>query len=93
MLSKVDLYKVGHHGSLNATPKSLWKLFAKRSTTKSASRLKSLVSTMLGKHGSEERKTEVPRKTLVEALDRETDFFTTERLGAGNFFHDTVIKV
>jgi ribonuclease BN (tRNA processing enzyme) len=93
MLSKVDLYKVGHHGSLNATPKSLWKLFAKRSTTKSASRLKSLVSTMLGKHGSEERKTEVPKKTLVEALDRETDFFTTERLGAGNFFHDTVIKV
>jgi beta-lactamase superfamily II metal-dependent hydrolase len=29
-LKNVDLYKVGHHGSLNATPKTLWKLFAKR---------------------------------------------------------------
>ncbi len=27
LLSGVNLYKVGHHGSRNATPKSLWKLF------------------------------------------------------------------
>ena len=24
ILRRVELYKVGHHGSLNATPKSLW---------------------------------------------------------------------
>ena len=27
LLASVNLYKVGHHGSRNATPKSLWKLF------------------------------------------------------------------
>ena len=26
LLSGVNVYKVGHHGSLNATPKSLWSL-------------------------------------------------------------------
>src|SRR5215813_5489821 len=30
-LRSVNLYKVGHHGSLNATPKSLWKLFKNKS--------------------------------------------------------------
>ena len=30
LLKDVDLYKVGHHGSLNATPKSLWTDFSKR---------------------------------------------------------------
>jgi beta-lactamase superfamily II metal-dependent hydrolase len=31
LLSSVNLYKVGHHGSRNATPKSLWKLFKNKS--------------------------------------------------------------
>ena len=33
-LEGVNVYKVGHHGSLNATPKSLWKLFDNRSKEK-----------------------------------------------------------
>ena len=33
LLSDVDVYKVGHHGSLNATPKTLWNLFRKRAPT------------------------------------------------------------
>src|SRR3984885_8383923 len=34
LLSSVNLYKVGHHGSRNATPKSLWKLFKNKSEKK-----------------------------------------------------------
>jgi hypothetical protein len=30
LLKDVNLYKVGHHGSLNATPKTLWKLFERK---------------------------------------------------------------
>lgn len=78
LLEQVDIYKVGHHGSLNATPKSLWNLFKKRGTTKP--RLQAIVSTMAGKHGSADRGTEVPRGKLVEALKRESDYFTTQDL-------------
>src|SRR5207244_3942308 len=35
LLAEVDVYKVGHHGSLNATPKTLWNLFQNRSKKKS----------------------------------------------------------
>ena len=51
LLSSVNLYKVGHHGSRNATPKSLWKLFKNKSEKKTSNRLLSLMSTMEGKHG------------------------------------------
>jgi hypothetical protein len=78
LLEQVDVYKVGHHGSLNATPKSLWNLFKKRGTTKP--RLQVIVSTMAGKHGSADRGTEVPRSKLVEALKRESDYFSTQDL-------------
>jgi hypothetical protein len=81
LLSSVNVYKVGHHGSLNATPKSLWKLFKNKSEKKkAASRLKSLMSTMEGKHGYTTSRTEVPRRTLVNALNRESDLFTTQKV-------------
>jgi hypothetical protein len=35
---------------------------------------------MEGKHGSEGSKTEVPRKSLVNALQRETELHTTQNL-------------
>jgi hypothetical protein len=93
LLRNVNLYKVGHHGSRNATPMDLWKHFEKRSKRKGPARLKSLMSTMAGKHGHEHTKTEVPRTTLVNALQSETDFFTTQLLDSGsnhkNFFEDT----
>jgi hypothetical protein len=52
-LRDVDLYKVGHHGSLNATPRTLWNLFDKRSPRKSdAARLSTVLSTRTdSKHG------------------------------------------
>jgi hypothetical protein len=80
LLADVDLYKVGHHGSLNATPKTLWNLFKKKKTARSAARLQSVVSTMAGKHGSTDNETEVPRRKLVDALRAETEFFTTQDL-------------
>jgi hypothetical protein len=89
LLRNVNLYKVGHHGSRNATPVDLWKQFDKRSKKKSPGRLKSLMSTMAEMHGHEDSKTEVPRATLVRALKSETDFFTTQQLGHEPFFEDT----
>ena len=92
LLAETDLYKVGHHGSRNATPRTLWGLFKNRSPKQSATRLLSLMSTMEGKHGTESKHTEVPRGSLVTALKKETDFFTTESLSKSVFFHDTVVK-
>ncbi len=93
LLSNVKLYKVGHHGSRNATPKSLWKLFKNRSADKRATkRLRSLMSTMEHKHGSETTHTEVPRKTLVSELERESSLFSTQHLRGSDFFHDTELR-
>ncbi len=81
LLEDTTLYKVGHHGSLNATPKSLWFSFGKRSEkTGGPDRLVTMVSTMKGKHGSTRRDTEVPRRTLVKELEKFSDFHTTEAL-------------
>ena len=62
-LGDVDLYKVGHHGSRNATPRSLvdgWKN-GKQTVT-------SVMSTLPGVHGKSEA-TAVPRATLIAALE------------------------
>ncbi len=81
LLSGTDFYKVGHHGSLNATPKTLWNLFKKKSEDEDKrGRLSTIVSTMAGKHGSTATKTEVPRKTLIQALESESNFTSTQRL-------------
>lgn len=83
LLEGTDFYKVGHHGSRNATPKTLWNLFKNRSddATKRG-RLVTAVSTMAGKHGGKDpaAKTEVPRKTLVKALESESNYSTTQDL-------------
>jgi L-ascorbate metabolism protein UlaG (beta-lactamase superfamily) len=76
-LAKVDLYKVGHHGSLNATPKDLWNGFTARGTKTKKGRLISVLSTLAGVHGSEEAGTEVPRDPLVTALTKESDLLDT----------------
>jgi hypothetical protein len=74
LLAGVDVYKVGHHGSLNATPKKLWKLFEKKGASK---RLKTFLSTKSGKHGDSRRGTEVPRKTLLEELRAKSELLST----------------
>lgn len=77
-LKRVDLYKVGHHGSLNATPKTLWKGFANKAGARKQGRLKTLLSTEKNVHGSTESKTEVPRRTLLSALRDSSDLINTE---------------
>jgi len=80
LLADVDLYKVGHHGSLNATPKKLlWQAFTKRGSQK---QLTTMLSTMPGKHGKTVSKTEVPRRTLLDALTSESELHNTNKLSA-----------
>ncbi len=81
-LADVNLYKVGHHGSLNATPKTLWNGFANKATSGKPGRLQTLLSTKEGVHGSPDRKTEVPRSSLLNALKDNSDLHNTEDFAA-----------
>jgi len=79
MLDKTDVYKVGHHGSRNATPKSLWDGLKKRKSRRRRGQpLQALLSTKTGFHGEKKNKSEVPRSTLVKALEEETLLVNTE---------------
>jgi hypothetical protein len=86
LLKETDLYKVGHHGSRNATPKTLWdKMFNKKTAEKTSSiaekdkAMLTVNSTMEGKHGHTEA-TKVPRKSLVEELDGRSRYYSTESI-------------
>lgn len=84
LLSRVDLYKVGHHGSLNATPKTFWNLLEGRTLSVTGKhRITTLLSTMPGKHGHVEDRTEVPRQTLVDALKKETQLISSDAIAPG----------
>ncbi len=88
LLRDADLYKVGHHGSLNATPKSLWALFRKKP------KIVTLLSTRDGKHGDSRQNTEVPRKTLTTELTHLSDFHDTRRPPKEHpLYEDVIIKV
>jgi Metallo-beta-lactamase superfamily len=79
LIAEVDFYKVGHHGSLNATPRQwVWEAFKK----KKARKLQTMMSTMPGKHGKVASKTEVPRRTLVTALESGSRLKNTNKLKA-----------
>ena len=75
LLEDVNLYKVGHHGSLNATPKTLlWENLLSKSDD-----LATVVSTLEDIHGGDHgNPTEVPRTTLVTALQAHSHFTTTQ---------------
>ena len=88
LLSAVSLYKVGHHGSLNATPKSLWKLFKKKP------KFIAMMSTRPGKHGDKRAHTEVPRQTLVDELEAHSELHVTTTLkGENALFEDVRVKL
>jgi hypothetical protein len=89
-LADARFYKVGHHGSLNATPKSLWNGFGHRGAKPSPGRLTTMVSTAAGKHGSEKRGTEVPRKVLIEELTKMSDLHNTQSLDHPDVFWNDV---
>jgi len=87
LLSAVSLYKVGHHGSLNATPKSLWKLFKKKP------KFIAMMSTRPGKHGDKRAHTEVPRQTLVDELEAHSEVQVTTTLkGENALFEDVKVR-
>ena len=81
LLSGVDLYKVGHHGSRNATPKSLFRLWEEQRDR----RMLAMMSTRPGVHGKSEA-TAVPRGPLVEALRGRMQLVRTDELDAGAGF-------
>jgi hypothetical protein len=86
-LAQTTVYKVGHHGSLNATPKTLWATFEHRNVRPGArGRLTSVLSTKAGKHGESRRGTEVPRTKLLAALRTESDLVSTGGMRAQETF-------
>jgi hypothetical protein len=91
VLRDTTLYKVGHHGSRNATPKTLWNDFRKRSTDeKNSDRLKTVVSTLEGKHGHTPQ-TAVPRQTLVNELEKLSEYHTTQKIKGGDSLCEKIV--
>lgn len=91
LLKDVCVYKVGHHGSRNATPKSLWGKFARKRVDEKddhekdkVARLMTINSTMKGKHGHSESNTEVPRTSLVNEMSKLSDYKSTEEAAKAN---------
>jgi hypothetical protein len=76
-LNRIDLYKVGHHGSRNATPKSLFALWNAPHARNHP--MTTLLSTLPGVHGRRDS-TAVPRATLVTALRHRTNLLATDEL-------------
>jgi hypothetical protein len=89
LLRDVDLYKVGHHGSRNATPRTLFNLWT--DPDEPAHQMTAVMSTKANVHG-ESVATAVPRKTLVAALDTRVhpNFFSTQSLTSAQPFYELV---
>lgn len=92
-LAKVNVYKVGHHGSLNATPKTLWKAFKQRGGASKKGRLITFLSTKEGPHGHRESNTEVPRRTLVKELQRDSNLIDTQQYPSTDLVSVRTIKL
>ena len=84
-LEHVDVYKVGHHGSRNATPKRLVRLWAARSRTSSP-----LVSVLTTKPGVYDKSIEgnVPKGNLVTSLSKLGIVHRTDRLASNEWWFD-----
>lgn len=76
-LGDIDLLKVGHHGSRNGTPRTLYNLWAERPNARRPPTV--LLSTRHGVHGKTEA-TAVPRATLLRALTQVGDVYSTDGL-------------
>lgn len=84
--SRLDLYKVGHHGSRNATPKNalfpLWKRRRRRTD-----RMLALMSTLSDAYG-EAGGHPVPSAALTTALRDSFRLVSTEEFGPGGLWRD-----
>jgi hypothetical protein len=65
ILASLDFYKVGHHGSTNATPKDALNAMREGCVA--------MCSTEPGCYGKPSSGTEVPRIPLLEAIEKRTD--------------------
>jgi hypothetical protein len=84
-LADVDLYKVGHHGSRNATPTSLYRLWSHRTPTTNP--LTSVLTTKKDVfHKSKEG--EVPKPRLVDALRERGPLYSTDTLDPSVWWFD-----
>lgn len=88
LLADVRLYKVGHHGSLNATPKSLWNAFTRKKGGAGPGDLVSVCSTKSGVHGDAN---EVPRKKLVDELESKSELRDTRTLSRKKKLSESVV--
>ena len=68
ILRTIDFYKVGHHGSTNATPIPAVAALGKEH---SANGFVAMCSTQVGVYGNPDKGTEVPRTPLMKALGDE----------------------
>jgi hypothetical protein len=73
-LADIDFYKVGHHGSRNASPRSLIAEWTPRTRPFAA-----MMSTLPDVHGETEA-TAVPRRTLTDALKLIGPLYRTDEL-------------
>lgn len=86
---ETDLYKVGHHGSWNATPhETLWPVFGKTGGPGRRGRMVSVLSTKPGTHPS------VPAPALERELKQSTKLYSTRaRRPAGQLCVEVPIRL
>ena len=70
ILGSLDFYKVGHHGSTNATPISAVDAMGKN--------FDAMCSTQFDSFGSEDKESEVPRVPLIEALRKKSSLVRSD---------------
>ncbi len=94
-LADCRVYKVGHHGSLNATPRTLLRENFHTAHRPADQRLTTILSTMPGKHGSRGHGagTEVPRQNLVDELKHSSDLADTRTATKAQFWVDRTIAL
>jgi beta-lactamase superfamily II metal-dependent hydrolase len=72
ILESLDFYKVGHHGSTNATPKAVVDALPKG--------IVAMCSTQPGVYGTEAKGTEVPRIPLLEAIAGKCELVRSDQI-------------
>jgi hypothetical protein len=90
LLSQVDLYKVGHHGSRNATPKSLFGIWNEEGGLRKP--MVALMSTKPDVHGKDGPHP-VPSDKLVDALKDRMTLLRTDNLLSGERYVEVIAAV
>lgn len=84
-LANVDVYKVGHHGSRNATPTSLYRLWRHRRLSNNP--LTTVLTTKKGVF-AKSKEGEVPHPRLIEELKKRGRLYSTDNLDPNVWWFD-----